>query len=151
CNILYNLATFISKSAIIGKLNKTPVFSSTAFTHAICEWILSILNPISLVLCFSKKSLSLAKPVISVVHTGVKSAGCENRITQLPLLNSENLRTPVVVTTSKSGAISPANSWHGVNYLCFHFLTFKYLYYFSYFNCLIQSILSYLPNSFSRF
>ncbi|OIQ75712.1 hypothetical protein GALL_426190 [mine drainage metagenome] len=32
-----------------------------------------------------KVSASRAKPMNSVVHTGVKSAGCENRISHLPL------------------------------------------------------------------
>ena len=32
-----------------------------------------------------KVSEALAKAMNSVVHTGVKSAGCENRISHLPL------------------------------------------------------------------
>jgi len=66
-----------------------------------------MLKRLSLVLCFAKNSFSVAKPLHSVVQTGMKSAGCEKNTTQLPLLYSENFNFPVVVTTSKSGAMSP--------------------------------------------
>ncbi len=43
----------------------------------------------------------------SEVHTGVKSAGCEKRITQLPEYCSGKLISPWVVTALKAGALSP--------------------------------------------
>ena len=43
----------------------------------------------------------------SVVQTGVKSAGCEKRMTHFPSCQSENLIDPCVVTAVKSGASSP--------------------------------------------
>ena len=103
----YNFDTCMSRSAMMGNSNSTPVFSCTAFTQAICEWMLSMLRPSSLALCCAKNSFSSAKPVISVVQTGVKSAGWENSTTQLPLLYSESCSCPVVVVTLKSGALSP--------------------------------------------
>jgi catalase (peroxidase I) len=48
---------------------------------------------------------ALAKPMNSVVQTGVKSAGCENKINHLPLYSSR-VRSPNVVLTLKAGAAS---------------------------------------------
>lgn len=55
----------------------------------------------------SNSSFSFAKAPSSVVQTGVKSAGCENRIVHFPLRNSWNLILPCVVCASKSGATEP--------------------------------------------
>jgi hypothetical protein len=68
-----------------------------------------------LVLTFNPGTLSitvtvqgkLTNPLISVVQTGVKSAGCEKRTIHFFGANSENLIFPFVVTASKSGAKSP--------------------------------------------
>ncbi len=97
----------MSMSAMIGKSMYTPVFSRTACTHAMWLWMLSMLSPISLVLREANHSLFWAKPLSSVVQTGVKSAGCEKRMAQLPLMYSLNFSGPWVVIASKSGAGSP--------------------------------------------
>jgi hypothetical protein len=52
--------------------------------QARCENTLSIDRPSNSQFIL-KVSAALAKPMNSVVHTGVKSAGCENRISHLPL------------------------------------------------------------------
>ncbi len=69
--------------------------------------MLSMLSPKSSVFNASNSPFRCAKPLISVVHTGVKSAGCENITIHLSLAKSENFIFPFVVTASKSGAISP--------------------------------------------
>ncbi|MDT4870345.1 hypothetical protein FQZ97_1054180 [compost metagenome] len=43
----------------------------------------------------------------SVVHTGVKSAGCENSTAQLPPSHSWKRMRPSLESCSKSGAMSP--------------------------------------------
>jgi hypothetical protein len=48
-----------------------------------------------------------AKVMNSVVQTGVKSAGWEKKITQLPLKSSGKLMGPWVVSALKDGAFSP--------------------------------------------
>ena len=48
-------------------------------------------------------TLYLANSMNSVVQTGVKSAGCENRISQLPLKSSSR-SVPCVVSAWKGGA-----------------------------------------------
>ena len=47
--------------------------------------MLSIDKPSSSQFMALKVSAALAKPMNSVVHTGVKSAGCENSTSHLPL------------------------------------------------------------------
>lgn len=44
-----------------------------------------------------------------MVHTGVKSAGRERKITHFPLWSSGNLNGPWVVSASNAGAFSPIN------------------------------------------
>jgi hypothetical protein len=53
--------------------------------QARCENTLSIDRPSNSQFMALKVSAAFAKPMNSVVHTGVKSAGCENRISHLPL------------------------------------------------------------------
>ena len=54
-------------------------------SHAMWLKVLSIESPISSQLSFWNSLAMLAKVMNSVVQTGVKSAGCENRITHFPL------------------------------------------------------------------
>src|SRR6188474_2431079 len=75
-------------------------------TQARWLWMLSIETPISLQFFVSNSLLRFASSVSSVEHTGVKSAGCENRIVQLLPFHSENCSSPCVVTALKSGAVS---------------------------------------------
>lgn len=62
----------------------------------------------------SKSGLSLATVPSSVVHTGVKSLGCEKRMAQSPCFQSWKLMVPCVVSVVKSGASSPMRDGHGV-------------------------------------
>jgi hypothetical protein len=71
-------------SSMIGNGMSTPNFSLMLRVQARCENRLSIERPSSSQFIFLKVSAALAKPMNSVVHTGVKSAGCENRISHLP-------------------------------------------------------------------
>src|SRR6266496_2862964 len=61
---------------------------------------------------FSNSGKRRANSTNSVVHTGVKSAGWEKRITHLPFCQSESLMGPCVVLASKSGA-GPLSSIRG--------------------------------------
>src|ERR1700694_365040 len=67
----------------------------------------STLSPISLTPRLSKSGFNLASAPSSVVQTGVKSFGCENRSAQLLPIQSWNLILPSVVSASKSGATAP--------------------------------------------
>jgi hypothetical protein len=53
---------------------------------------------------FSNSSFSFAKAPSSVVQTGVKSAGCENRIAQLLSMKLWKSMSPCVVVAWKLGA-----------------------------------------------
>src|ERR1700751_6000701 len=72
------------------------------------EWSVtgSTLRPIILVLRLSNSPLSLATMPSSVVHTGVKSLGCENSTAQESPIQSWKRIRPSVVSASKSGATS---------------------------------------------
>src|SRR5262245_64219396 len=59
-----------------------------------------------LVLRFLKSGSSFAIYPSSVVHTGVKSFGWENRIAQPSPIHSWKLIVPCVVSAVKSGAVS---------------------------------------------
>src|SRR6266480_1502045 len=61
----------------------------------------------TLVLRLSNSGLSLAMYPSSVVHTGVKSFGCENRIAHESPIQSWKWISPSVVRAKKSGAVSP--------------------------------------------
>src|ERR1700693_5868674 len=71
-------------------------------------WLLtgSTLNPIILVLRLANSGCSPAMYPSSVVQTGVKSLGCENRIAQPSPIHSWKLIVPCVVSAVKSGATS---------------------------------------------
>ena len=64
----------------------------------------------SLALRLSNSGLALEKAPSSVVHTGVKSLGCEKRIPQLSPSHSWKLMVPSVVSAVKSGAVSPSRT-----------------------------------------
>src|SRR5665213_4047472 len=78
-----------------------------SFAQPACLSTGSTLRPMTLALRFLKSGLSLATAPSSVVHTGVKSFGCENRMPQESPSHSWNLISPCVVLAVKSGAISP--------------------------------------------
>src|SRR5271165_489172 len=67
----------------------------------------STLSPMILVLRLSNSGLRPAMYPSSVVHTGVKSLGCENRIAHLSPIQSWKWILPSVVSAVKSGASSP--------------------------------------------
>src|SRR3954452_10605123 len=73
------------------------------------EWLStgSTERPITFTLRRSNSGLMFAKYPSSVVQTGVKSRGWENRTAQLSPIQSWNLIRPSVVSASKSGAVSP--------------------------------------------
>src|SRR2546425_6558745 len=75
--------------------------------HFACLSTGSTLSPISLTPRLSNSGFSLASAPSSVVQTGVKSFGCENRSAQLLPIQSWNLILPSVVSASKSGATAP--------------------------------------------
>src|SRR5947207_12966496 len=67
----------------------------------------STLSPVRMTPRLSNSGFSLASAPSSVVQTGVKSFGCENKSAQLLPLQSWNLILPSVVSASKSGAAAP--------------------------------------------
>src|SRR3954467_9377714 len=75
--------------------------------HFACLSTGSTLSPISLTPRLSNSGFSFARAPSSVVHTGVKSFGCENNSAQLLPIQSWNLILPSVVWASKSGAVAP--------------------------------------------
>src|SRR5437764_6227381 len=75
--------------------------------HFACLSTGSTLSPISLTPRLSNSPLSFASAPSSVVQTGVKSFGCENKSAQPSPIHSWNLILPSVVSASKSGAIAP--------------------------------------------
>src|SRR5690348_6204238 len=66
----------------------------------------STLRPMILQLRFAKSDCKPAIYPSSVVHTGVKSLGWENRMAQPSPIHSWNLMGPCVVSATKSGAVS---------------------------------------------
>src|SRR6266404_3122479 len=66
----------------------------------------STLNPMILVLRRSNSGFSLAMYPSSVVHTGVKSLGCENKMAQPLPIHSWKLIVPCEVSAVKLGASS---------------------------------------------
>src|SRR5574339_61393 len=87
----------------------------------------STLKPMIFTFRLSNSGFSLAMYPSSVVHTGVKSFGCENNTAQESPIHSWNLMRPCVVSASKSGAVSPirrviesllASEHHTFNHSC---------------------------------
>src|ERR1700741_2870504 len=74
--------------------------------HLLCCVTGSTLSPIILQLRFAKSGSSPAMYPSSVVHTGVKSLGCENRMAQPSPIQSWKLIWPCVVCAVKLGAVS---------------------------------------------
>src|SRR3954469_19731669 len=81
-----------------------------SFAQSLCEPIGSTERPMTLVLRLSNSGFSAATRPSSVVHTGVKSFGCENSTAQESPFHSWKLRVPSVVSAVKSGASSPKRS-----------------------------------------
>src|SRR6185369_5802929 len=75
--------------------------------HFLCESDASTLRPMILQFRFSNSGLSRAASPNSVVQTGVKSFGCENRTAHLSPIHSWKWIGPSVVSAVKSGAVSP--------------------------------------------
>ena len=73
------------------------------FIHLLCQCT----SPIILTSLFSNWSLIFAKAPSSVVHTGVKSAGWEKKIAQLPPSHWWKSMSPCVVFALKFGASVP--------------------------------------------
>src|SRR5258706_13335517 len=94
---------------MIGKFMVVFWVSSMSPIHPLWEVTSSTLIAIILQLRFSNSPLSLAAVPSSVVQTGVKSLGWENRIAHWLPIHSWNLTWPMVVSAAKSGAIVP--SW----------------------------------------
>src|ERR1700676_5231961 len=103
----YAVETFRSVSPIIGKFGAAPCVSLMSSDHFACLSTGSTLSPISLTPRLSNSGFNLASAPSSVVQTGVKSFGCENRSAQLLPIQSWNLILPSVVSASKSGATAP--------------------------------------------
>src|ERR1022692_969126 len=66
----------------------------------------STLNPITLQLRLAKSGAKPAMEPSSVVHTGVKSLGCENRTAHPSPIHWWKWMVPWVVSAVKSGAVS---------------------------------------------
>ena len=69
---------------MMGKGISTPNFSLMFRVQARCEKMLSIERPRSSQFMAANSFACLANPMNSVVQTGVKSDGCEKRISHLP-------------------------------------------------------------------
>jgi hypothetical protein len=78
--------------------------------------MLSIDKPSNSQFMLLNNSARFAKPMNSVVHTGVKSAGCENKMSHLPL-KSAKLRGPWVVLALNAGAASLMRGMDMVRFL----------------------------------
>ena len=66
----------------------------------------STLSPMIFTLRLANSGCSFAMEPSSVVQTGVKSFGCENRIAQPSPIQSWKWIVPCVVSAVKSGAVS---------------------------------------------
>src|SRR5258706_10837199 len=78
-----------------------------ALDHLLWSFTGSIERPMILVFLLSNSGFNLAMYPSSVVQTGVKSLGCENRIAHLSPIHSWKRIFPSVVSAVKSGASSP--------------------------------------------
>src|SRR5262245_11164807 len=78
-----------------------------SFDHLECASTGSTLRPMTFTLRLSNSGLSLAMYPSSVVHTGVKSFGWENKMPHELPSHSWNWMGPSVVSALKSGAVSP--------------------------------------------
>src|SRR5256885_7997342 len=78
-----------------------------SLAHLLWSLTGSIERPMILVFLLSNSGFNFAMYPSSVVHTGVKSLGCENRIAHLSPIHSWKRIFPSVVSAVKSGASSP--------------------------------------------
>src|SRR5215211_4544558 len=78
-----------------------------SFAHASWSPAESTESPMIFTFRLSNSGLIFAMYPSSVVHTGVKSLGCENRTTHESSIHSWKLIGPSVVSAWKSGAVSP--------------------------------------------
>src|SRR5580704_7847051 len=90
----------------MGYFTLWPCVSSMSCAHLLCCVTGSTLSPIILQLRFAKSGSSPAMYPSSVVHTGVKSLGCENRMAQPSPIHSWKLILPCEVSAVKLGASS---------------------------------------------
>src|SRR6266702_1624284 len=103
----YSSDTLRSPSARIGKPTLAACVSLMSLIHSLCDSLLSTDNAIVFTLRLSNSLANFAVRPSSVVQTGVKLAGCENRTPQLSPSHSWNLMRPMLDSCSKSGATSP--------------------------------------------
>ena len=103
----YSVDTLRSASAMIGKPTTVCWVSSISDIQVRCLSAGSTDSATALTLRLSNSGFSFAVRPSSVVHTGVKSAGCENKTTHESPAHSWNLIGPIDESCSKSGAISP--------------------------------------------
>src|ERR1700733_11705737 len=92
---------------MIGKLTVVDWVSLMSLTQLLCESIGSTLTARTLVLRLVNWSFSFATAPSSVVHTGVKSLGWENRTPHPSPRYSYRSILPSVVSAVKLGASSP--------------------------------------------
>src|SRR5258708_9774467 len=78
-----------------------------SLAHLLWSLTGSIERPMILVFLLSNSGFNFAMYPSSVVHTGVKSFGCEKRIAHLSPIHSWKRIFPSVVSAVKSGASSP--------------------------------------------
>src|SRR5437867_5692706 len=78
-----------------------------SLSHPLGSPVESTDNPMIFTFLRSNSGLILAMYPSSVVQTGVKSFGCENKTAQELPIQSWNRTRPSVVSASKSGAVSP--------------------------------------------
>ncbi len=91
---------------MIGKPTSQLAKLAMSLIQPLCSSTPSTEMPITLVPRFFHSSPSLATAPNSVVHTGVKSLGWENRIAQLSPIHSWKRIGPWLVSASKSGTTS---------------------------------------------
>src|SRR5438445_3013399 len=106
----YSMAVFFSGSAIMGKFTVQCCVSLMSLVHPLCDSSGSTLIAITLTPRFSNSPLTRAIYPSSVVQTGVKSLGCENRMPQPLPSHSWKVILPSVVSAVKFGASSPNRS-----------------------------------------
>ena len=92
---------------MIGKFILQPCVSSISPIHPLCDLTSSTLTAIAFAFRFSNSCFVFATMPSPVVHTGVKSFGCDMSTHQWLPIHSWNLTCPSVVSASKSGAMSP--------------------------------------------
>src|SRR5262245_3705232 len=95
---------------MMGKFIEHDCVSLMSLIHFLCDSNGSTLTAMTFTFLRANSFLILATAPSSVVQTGVKSAGCENRTPQPPASHWWKLTSPSVVCAVKSGAISPNRS-----------------------------------------